>query len=189
MDIAVYFVAAFLLLILAFIIFRVCVRRDYQRKGRLTWFSTSLEVLIFAVHANFSYIYIPAKWPALPLLPENPFHLAAGLTVSIIGLIGVVFGMTGLGFRRAFGQEVGELKQSGFYGLTRNPQILAYGFVVVGFAVLWPSWYSLGWVVLYAVIAQMMVLTEEEHLRKIGGEAYERYCERVPRYISFLGWK
>jgi protein-S-isoprenylcysteine O-methyltransferase Ste14 len=30
-----------------------------------------------------------------------------------------------------------------------------------------------------------MVLTEEEHLRAVHGEAYVRYCERVPRYIGF----
>ncbi|MBF8295644.1 MAG: hypothetical protein HW389_2189 [Bacteroidetes bacterium] len=28
-------------------------------------------------------------------------------------------------------------------------------------------------------------MTEEEHLRSIYGEEYERYCERVPRYLGF----
>jgi protein-S-isoprenylcysteine O-methyltransferase Ste14 len=29
----------------------------------------------------------------------------------------------------------------------------------------------------------MMVMTEEEHLRKLIAEEYEEYCEKVPRYF------
>ena len=47
MIFSVYLISAFLLLISAFIIFRVFVKRYYKRKGRLTFFSTSLEWLIF----------------------------------------------------------------------------------------------------------------------------------------------
>jgi protein-S-isoprenylcysteine O-methyltransferase Ste14 len=184
MRIAVYFLSAFLLLGLAWVIFRVIVRRDYRRHGRLTWPSVLLEVLIFALHANFSYLYIPAEWPALPALPESPLHKTLGLLVIAVGLVGAVLGMANLGFRRAFGQEVDEPQQSGLYGITRNPQILMYGLAVIGYALLWPSWYVLGWMGLYAAIAHMMVLTEEEYLRRVGGETYVRYCERVPRYIS-----
>ena len=56
--------------------------------------------------------------------------------------------------------------------------------LVAGSAALWPSWYALGWLFLYAAIAHMMVLTEEEHMRNVHGEEYERYCERVPRYLG-----
>jgi len=188
MENVVYFVAAFFLLALAFVIFRIVVRRDYQRKGRLTWLSVLFEFLIFALHANFSYIYLPAQWPALPGWPENSLLKTIGLIMIVTGLVGVAIGMTRLGFGRVFGQEVGEIKQTGLYDLSRNPQIIAYGIVVLGWVVLWPSWYGLGWVALYGAIAHMMVITEEEHLREVGGEVYERYCERVPRYIP-LFWR
>jgi protein-S-isoprenylcysteine O-methyltransferase Ste14 len=189
MRIAVYFLAACLLLGLAWVIFRVFVRRDYRRRGRLTWPSVLLEFLIFALHANFSYLYIPAEWPALPSLPESPLHRTLGLLITAAGLMGTVVGMANLGFRRAFGQEVDEPQQAGLYSITRNPQILMYGLAVIGFVLLWPSWYALGWVLLYAAIAHTMVLTEEEHLRRVGGETYVQYCERVPRYISLSGEK
>jgi protein-S-isoprenylcysteine O-methyltransferase Ste14 len=184
MRIAVYFLAAFLLLGLAWVVFRVFVRRDYRCHGRLTWPSVTLEVLIFALHANFSYLYLPVEWPAMPSLPESPLRGTLGLLMVAAGLVGAVLGMANLGFRRAFGQEVDEPQQSGLYGVTRNPQILMYGLAVIGYALLWPSWYALGWVSLYAAIAHIMVLTEEEHLRRVGGETYRRYCERVPRYLS-----
>ena len=32
-----------------------------------------------------------------------------------------------------------------------------------------------------------MVLTEEEHLRRVFGEDYARYCDRVPRYLGGRG--
>jgi len=56
--------------------------------------------------------------------------------------------------------------------------------MVIGVAVLWPSWYALGWVLLAAVF-HIMVLTEEENLRNVYGEEYTQYCKRVPRYIGF----
>lgn len=189
MRIAVYVLAAFFLLGLAWLIFRVVVRRDYRRHGRLTWPSVLLEVLIFALHANFSYLYIPAEWPALPSLPESPFHRTLGLVIVAAGLTGLVLGMANLGFRRAFGQQVDEPQQSGLYGITRNPQLLMYGLALIGYALLWPSWYALAWLGLYAAIAHIMVLTEEEHLRRVGGETYAGYCERVPRYIPLLAGK
>ena len=188
MENIVYFVAAFFLLVLAFVIFRIVVRRNYQRKRRLTWLSVLLEFFIFALHANFSYIYLPAEWPNLPMWPENSLLNAIGLIMLVGGFVGVAIGMIGLGFKRLFGREVGEIKQTGLYGLSRNPQIIAYGIMVLGWAVLWPSWQGLGWVALYGVISHMMVITEEEYLREVDSEAYERYCEHVPRYIS-LFWR
>jgi protein-S-isoprenylcysteine O-methyltransferase Ste14 len=82
------------------------------------------------------------------------------------------------------GQKVDVLKQSGPYRITRNPQIVACFIAVFGYVLLWPSWHTLGWVISFSVIAHMMVLTEEEHLRNIFGEKYVQYCVRVPRYIG-----
>ena len=45
------------LLIMAFVVFRIIVRRDYLKKGKLGWMAVSLETLIFALHANFSYFF------------------------------------------------------------------------------------------------------------------------------------
>ena len=107
----------------------------------------------------------------------------------VVGAI-IAFGtLAWFGFPRAMGLEVNVLRQSGPYRLTRNPQLLGYGLVVAGLALLWPSWYALGWASLYPVITHMMVLTEEEHLRSVFGEEYERYCQRVPRYVGFRGPK
>ena len=66
MLIARYLVFAFLLLLFAYVVFRVIVRADYLRKGKLSFISIILETLMFALHANFMYVYIPVRWPQFP---------------------------------------------------------------------------------------------------------------------------
>jgi protein-S-isoprenylcysteine O-methyltransferase Ste14 len=71
------------------------------------------------------------------------------------------------------------------YNLSRNPQASACGLYVIGFFLLWPSWYGAGWVLLYCVLIHWMVLAEEKHLARLYGQRYQDYCQKVPRYF---GW-
>ena len=79
--------------------FRVFVRRDYQTQGKLSGFSTFMEFLIFALHANLSYIFLPVKWPGIPAFPKDPFLLYTGLIISFLGVFFTLWAMSGLGFR------------------------------------------------------------------------------------------
>jgi protein-S-isoprenylcysteine O-methyltransferase Ste14 len=176
-----YLVFAALLLILAILTFRVIVRNDYAQKGRLTPISVFMEILIFFLLGGFPYVYGIQGWP----------EVKVGLTLEILGwillgagLLVIIIGMMQLGLRRVFGQGSQNLKQNGFYSYSRNPQILGCWLYVIGFTVLWPSWYTLGWACLLGVVAHMMVVTEEEYLEKIFGEEYLEYCMRVPRYFK-----
>ncbi len=180
MVLTVYLMSALLLLVAAFATFRVFVRCDYQRKGRLTPFSMCIETVIFFLWGGFPYIYSPSDWPAVHV---GPLLKVTGWVSLALGLAIMFTAMAALGLRRSLGQEANVLKQSGFYRVSRNPQILGCALYGIGFAVLWPSWYALGWVVLFVAIAHTMILTEEEHLRDVHGEEYVRYCERVPRYV------
>jgi len=185
MEIASYLILSSLMILFSYLVFRVAVRRDYERKGRLSAFSTLLECLVFFLHANFSYTFLPARWPAFPPLPDNEFHKAVGLGILAIGIVITLWSMISLGLRRALGQQTGSLYRSGFYQYSRNPQIVAYGLAVIGFALLWPSIYGLGWILIYSALAHMMVRTEEEHLRRVFGSKYENYCQEVPRYLPW----
>ena len=90
------------------------------------------------------------------------------------------------GLLRTVGRRVDVLKQTGPYGMTRNPQIVACAVAVFGGVLIWPAWHTLGWVVIFAIIAHLMVLTEAAHLRAVFGEEYRRDCARVPRYLGTL---
>ena len=185
MNIASYLILSSLMILFSYLIFRVVVRRDYAKKSRLSAFSTILECLVFCLHANFSYTFLPAKWPDIPTLPDNELHSTLGLGILSIGLVITLWSMINLGLREVLGQKANSLYRSGFYQYSRNPQIISYGLVIIGFAILWPSIYSLGWILMYGAIAHMMVLTEEEHLVRIFGTEYLNYCKEVSRYLAW----
>ena len=181
MSPAAYFVRALLLLLLAFVTFRILVRQDYLRRGRLSPLSVFLEYAVFFGWAYFTYL----DWSAAaPISAAGPVLRPIAWTLITLGLGATLIAMARLGIRRMHGLDSCELEASGLYRLSRNPQIVGSSLAVLGYALYWPSWHTGGWLVLYLVICHLMVLTEEEHLRRVFGEDYERYCERVPRYVG-----
>ena len=190
MKTVIYFSAAALLIALAFIVFRVIVRRDYRRKGKATLLSSLLELLVMGLYVGFPYLYNPPQWVLFwsRQVPVSEPLRIVGVVCIVIGLVSTFGTMFWFGLRRAFGLQVKGLIQSGLYRVTRNPQLVGFGLVVLGCVVLWPSWYALGWAALYGIVVHPMVVTEEEHLLAVFGEEYARYCQRVPRYVG-LWWK
>jgi len=174
---------AIVFLISAVIIFRVIVRRDYLNKGKLSWYASSLEFIIFALHANSAYLFLPSSWPELPALPPFTWQIIFGVSIAVIGFLALLSTMIYLGISKAFGLKADGLRTTGSYRFTRNPQLIFYLLVLIGIAIIWLSWYAIIWVFLYLVIAHVMVLTEEEHLGKVYGEDYRRYCQHVPCYL------
>jgi protein-S-isoprenylcysteine O-methyltransferase Ste14 len=185
----IYLVSALVLVLAAFLVFRVVVRRDYNRRGRLTPVSSFLELLIWALFMGFPYLYNPPAWVWFwrPGVPVGTPLRAAGILCITAGLLSAFGIMIWFGLRRAFGLDVSGLVQGGPYRLSRNPQLVCGIPLVAGTIILWPSWYAVGWAILYAVIAHLMVLTEEEHLHAVYGEVYKSYCARVPRYVGRVG--
>lgn len=45
-------------------------------------------------------------------------------------------------------------------------RILGCGLSIVGFTLLWSSWYALGWAALFTSMIHLMIPVEEEYLRK-----------------------
>ena len=181
MELIVYLASSLLVLAIAFVVFRVLVRRDYLRRGRLSPFGTFLEYVAFGAWAYHGYIYRPLDWPAIHV---SPALRIIGWILFAGGVALTLFILVGLGIRRSHGREVSGLRQSGFYRLTRNPQVIAFLVAMVGYGFLWPTWQHVGTIVLVGVLCHMMVLTEEDHLHDVFGEEYERYRHRVPRYLG-----
>ncbi len=182
----IYWIGIIFTLLVAFLIFRVIVRRDYLQRGSLSFLATTLEFVIFALHANLPYLYLGVPWPLFPPLPENSLQLIITLVITSAGLLVTLGIMAYLGFRTTVGEEPGSIQQTGPYRWTRNPQLLSYGIMILGFVGLYPSINSAAWFLLYTAIAYLMVLTEEEHLRNLFGAAYDEYCSQTPRFIFRL---
>jgi protein-S-isoprenylcysteine O-methyltransferase Ste14 len=181
MGLLTYAGLAFSVLLLSFLVFRVVTRRDYQRRGKLGPLSVFMEYLAIGSWVAFTYANAPPDWPAvhvgpvLEILGSILFYGGLSLTVLIL---------LSLGFRRSHGREVAGLRQSGFYGLSRNPQALVFVVAILGNLALWPTWNNLVSLVLLVALLHLMIRTEEEHLRQVFGEEYVQYCQRVPRFFG-----
>ncbi len=180
----IYLISYALLLAAGLLILRFVVRGAYRQYGRLTRSAAALQALIFFAFGGFPSLYLSKDWPAVHV-PTMQHWL--GAILPLFGLVLLFQGMLRLGVLRSLGRGTLELQQTGLYRLTRNPQALSCGLYVLGFALLWPSGYAFGWLLLYIVLIHTMVLTEEEHLRRTYGEKYEAYCRQVPRYLGPLG--
>jgi len=178
----IYLISLSFLIAASFVVLRIFVRRDYLQRSHLTGGSAVLQVLIFFTFGGFPIIYLPGDWPISHVFP---ILRVTGLICMTIGLAVIFNGMFRLGILRSLGLQTGELKNTDFYRVTRNPQVLGCFLYVVAFIILWPSWYALGWGLSLMAVIHVMVLTEEEHLRnKFGGE-YEKYCSSVSRYLGY----
>ena len=182
-EVIIEFAVIALVLLFGYIVFRVVVRRDYERYGRLKAGAVALEFFIFAAHANLCYLFLPVPWPELPPLPPNKLQLIVGLGLAALGVLLTLWTMSRLGFKKACGQSSDKLHIVGFYRWSRNPQLVFYGLVLLGLVALWPAPYAIIWLLVYAVLSLWMVRSEEEHLVRIFGVEYQRYCEQVGRFI------
>lgn len=188
-PLVIFWLIVFLLLGFAYVVFRLIVRRDYRLLGRLTWLSSSFQLLVFAGIMGFPYLFNPPEWIWFWMLNRmiNPELGILGMAIIISGFI-VAFGtMAWFGIRRAFGLESLGMIYTGPYRVTRNPQVLGGYLLVVGVTVQWLSWFAIVWIVLYGLVTHWMIVTEEGHLYAIFGEEYKRYCERTPRYLLRFG--
>lgn len=184
---SLYIISYLVFLIAGIIILRHLVRRDYLRRGKLSPLITFLQATLFFVYGGFPYLYLENDWPAI-YVPG--FFYISGILLIFLGLAGILYGMVRIGVLRSMGRGSPHLEGSGLYSRSRNPQALACVSYVIGFLILWPSRYAAGWAVLFLPLIHMMVLSEEEHLRRIHGQEYQDYCEKVPRYLglrSFWG--
>jgi len=182
---AIYLSFAFLLLLFAYLVFRRIVRRDYLEHGKLSPFASILQLLVFCGYFFFPYLFNPPEWVWFWRLSSSGtrYGQLLGLVIICIGFL-VAFGtMAWFGIGKAFGLNVDGLTRQGPYKISRNPQILGGYLLVIGTSIQWLSVYSIGWILMYAIILHWMVITEEEHLFRVFGEEYEKYCSEVPRYL------
>jgi protein-S-isoprenylcysteine O-methyltransferase Ste14 len=76
-----------------------------------------------------------------------------------------------------------ELVQDGIYGITRNPYFLAYLLMCAAYTILLQNLVLLLLALACFALIHAMILREERHLAAMHGDAYQRYRQRVGRYL------
>ena len=127
-------------------------------------------------------------WTPLPLLFSQLVwgerHGAlAGTLVLLLGESLRLWAVGHIGARsRTRTGEVGGLVETGPFGLCRNPLYVGNGLILMGVG-FWsgPVW-GLAWLLFAAVQYAAIVRWEEAVLLQEHGEAFQAYCDRVPRW-------
>jgi protein-S-isoprenylcysteine O-methyltransferase Ste14 len=138
-----------------------------------TWtLSNVLNVAILAVAA--------LDWGSLGLpLPAR----VAGAVLFVGGYAVAIQGGRDLGFEQTLGLA-GDLQADGLYRYSRHPQYVGYVVATVGGMLIPASTWAVPLLGIYLLWWLALPLAEEPWLLEQFGEDYERYRERVPRFVG-----
>jgi protein-S-isoprenylcysteine O-methyltransferase Ste14 len=154
-------------------------RLEYRRRGKLTLPGVFLLCLMLFV-PNLVVEY--ATEYEMPSTPLDYFGVLLGLAGLVVCVAGIYNFRSGA---KVFGMAAGKLTASGLYRWSRNPQYVGWLLFLLGFALNdWSLW-CLAALLVEAISLHLLILVEEEHLRRVFGEGYAAFCDRVPRYA---GW-
>jgi protein-S-isoprenylcysteine O-methyltransferase Ste14 len=154
-------------------------RWEYRKRGKLTLLGLLLICgMLFVPNLLLEY--------ATEYEMPNTAMDYLGLFVGVVGIALVLFGIAV--FRSApkvICLDAGKLAVTGPYRWSRNPQYVGYFLFLLGFALNdWSLWCLAG-LLAVAISLHLLVLVEEEHLRRVFGRRYLEFHRATPRYA---GW-
>ncbi|MDJ0911873.1 MAG: isoprenylcysteine carboxylmethyltransferase family protein [Woeseiaceae bacterium] len=156
----------------------ISARREYRRRGRLSWFGLSLLIAMLFI-PNLALDYATTyEWP-------RSATDYAGIAVGTAGIVLLVFSLSAFrSMTKMLCLDQGELTICGPYRFSRNPQYVGYFLFLAGYAMNdWSLW-CLAVLAIVAVSLHLLVLIEEEHLKRVFGDEYAEFLRRVPRYFG-----
>lgn len=150
--------------------------------------SLAFLILVPGVVVIYAPVQIALAAEAAPALPWLRW---ATLPFWLAGAAGIVwcvwdFTFTGRGTPLPL-DPPRELVVRGLYRYVRNPMYTSAVLILSGHVL----WFQAPWLLLYTAgvflaFAGFVRWYEEPHLRRTFGEAYERYCRSVPRWLPHL---
>ncbi len=131
------------------------------------------------------------------LFTESPLEEALEKAAVVLVLLGQAFRLAVIGFAyiKRGGKEgkvfAEKLVVRGFYAHTRNPMYVGNALIVLGFCILYESWFSYLVVLPFFLFAYYsIVVAEETYLSTRFGPEYDDYVKKVNRFIpDFRGLK
>lgn len=159
---------------------------DLAATGTLSAKSLAASWLLYVLHAD---TVASAAWGGVLMLDvPRVAALTAGGTLIAVGFAIFVAATRALVRHGDFeGVRTRRLVTVGVYRLSRHPQNLGWGILLLGVAVAGRSLGALALVGLFAVFVDRYVRLEEHHLKRDFGVAYDDYRERTPAVVPLLG--
>ena len=156
-------------------------RWEYRKRGKLSMLGLALVcAMLFVPNLILEY----ATTYEMP----STFLDYAGVIIAGFG-IGLML-VSVFAFRsmsKIFCLDPGKLTTVGPYRWSRNPQYVGWFLFVIGFSLNdWSLW-CLADLIVIAIILHLLVLVEDEHLRRTFGEQYVEFCRKIPRYAGWRG--
>jgi protein-S-isoprenylcysteine O-methyltransferase Ste14 len=142
-------------------------------------FSVTVPYAILAGTDELAWTQIglgPVRWAGVAVV-------AFGIYLYIWSLVALLRSKTSA----IPGQKASHLRTDSWYGRVRHPLLLGVVLILYGEAITFDSWALVAYATLYWGWLTLFVARKEEpELREVFGEAYDAYCEKVPRWIPRL---
>jgi protein-S-isoprenylcysteine O-methyltransferase Ste14 len=154
-------------------------RWEFRKRGKLTFFG------VFLLCAMVLVPNLVLEYATRYEMPDTPLDYF-GVVIGIAGIAICVISITHFrSISKVFCFNTGKLTLSGPYRWSRNPQYVGFLLFLLGFALNdWSLW-CLAALLVAAINLHLLVLVEEEHLRRVFGEQYVEFHRKIPRYA---GW-
>lgn len=164
------------------------VARDFRRDRELSWPAVTTVWAAYLLHA---VLVAAAAWRA-PLgrwAGAGGWLSAAGALLTALGVVVAGLAVSRFAsFQRMSGRRTDRLVRSGLYAVSRNPQNLGWGLVLLGVSTLGRSTLALLLTLAFAGLLHVYLVTlEEPYLERLYGAEYREYRRRVRRYLGRRG--
>ncbi|MFH1159662.1 MAG: isoprenylcysteine carboxylmethyltransferase family protein [bacterium] len=116
-------------------------------------------------------------------VPEGVAWFAALLSCLGTGIMIVSFYDLGASVRVGLPETVTNLQTKGIYRISRNPMYLGVFLVCIASSTFFPNPVNLGLALYGMIIHHRIILGEEKFLEERFGPEWQRYKERVRRYV------
>jgi protein-S-isoprenylcysteine O-methyltransferase Ste14 len=165
-------------------------RRLTIRRSPVQWLADGLNgVGVLAIGVAAPIAALTGLDPLAVL--HRPLIQGCGLVLTIVGAVATFAAQMALGDSWRLGVDAGErttLVTSGVYRLVRNPIFTGVIVTFAGLALMVPNVIAVAGLAALVIGVQLEVrLDEEPHLRRVHGDAYDRYAATVGRFLPGIG--
>ena len=153
----------------------------FTRLTPITLFSWLIYIIIFIINNSIILHFL-----AFELLISDVL-IVSGIVIIFLGLLLDIWGTAALGtnFRIELPKEDTSLITTGIYRLMRNPIVMGVYLLIAGSFFIIPTTISLILLIANIITFDSKVRDEEKFLAKRFGEKFEKYSEKVGKYLPF----